>query len=45
MEGLEPLRGGELSISISSDAMVANVVRARMDDVGLGIDVDDYEGW
>ena len=36
MEGLEPLRGGELSISMSLDAMIGIAIRIRLDDVGLG---------
>ena len=44
VEGLEPLRGGELSMSMSGEAMGASVVWGRGDGVGLGRDVGGDDG-
>ena len=47
VEGLEPLRGGELSMSISLDAIVADVVGVRANGFVLGTDdggLKDDEG-
>ena len=39
VEGLAPLRGGELSMSISGEAIGANLVWGRGDGVGLGREI------